>query len=170
MRSDLTDEEWATIEPLLPPLPRRADSRGRPWNEPRRVLNGILWVLVNGTSWPALPKEYPPFQTCHRWFQRWVTDETLEKIVKTLAWEAGVDLSECFIDGTFIPAKKGRERQPRPQRQRYDFDGYRRRTGVARRCLDRGGGNPRESIGRADPLRGSLPVRSAKASDRRQSL
>ena len=107
MRSDLTDEEWAIIEPLLPPLPRRADGRGRPWNEPRRVLNGILWVLVNGTSWPALPKEYPPFQTCHRWFQRWVTDGTLEKIVKVLAWEAGVNLSECFIDGTFVPAKKG---------------------------------------------------------------
>ncbi len=112
--TDLTDEQWAKLGPLLPPLPVRADRRGRPWNHPRRVLDGILWILRNGTSWPALPPQYPPFQTCHRWFQRWVVDGTLEKLVKTLAEEANLDLSECFIDGTFAPAKKGASASERP--------------------------------------------------------
>ena len=53
---DLTDEQWEVLEPLLPELPRRADGKGRPWREPRGVLNGILWVLHTGAPW--LPNAY----------------------------------------------------------------------------------------------------------------
>ena len=69
---DLTDEQWAILEPLIPTLPRRADGRGRPWSDPREVLNGILWILKTGARWQDLPDRYPPHQTCHRWFQGWV--------------------------------------------------------------------------------------------------
>ena len=40
---DLTDKQWALIEPLFE-TKRRADGRGRPWRDPRDVLNGVLWV------------------------------------------------------------------------------------------------------------------------------
>ncbi len=69
---DLTDEQWAVLEPVLGTMPRREDGRGRPWRESREVLDGILWILRTGAQWHTLPAEYPPYQTCHRRFQRWV--------------------------------------------------------------------------------------------------
>jgi transposase len=108
---DLTDEQWEIIKPLLPKLPQRADGKGRPWRESRDVLNGILWILRTGAPWQDLPDRYPPYQTCHRRFQSWVRSGTMESILKAIANDlkrrGGLDLKECFIDGTFVPAKKG---------------------------------------------------------------
>jgi transposase len=99
------------LESLIGELPRRADGRGRPWRSSRKVLNGILWILRTGAHWADLPERYPPYQTCHRRFQRWVREGTLERVLEALArdlHERGkLDLSECFIDGTFVVAKKG---------------------------------------------------------------
>lgn len=115
---ELTDEQWGVLEPLLPTPPKRADGRGRPWRQPREVLNGILWVLRTGAPWHDLPDRYPPYQTCHRRFQNWVRDGTIERVLKALAQDlkdrGGLDLSECFIDGTFIAAKKGDGTLERP--------------------------------------------------------
>ena len=108
---DLTQAQWAIIEPLLPTPRRRPDGRGRPWREPRQVLNAILWVLRTGAPWKDIPERYPPYQTCHRRFQQWVRDGTLEAVLCRLAEDlrerGGLDLSECFIDGSFCGAKKG---------------------------------------------------------------
>jgi transposase len=108
---DLTNEQWKVLEPLIPKPPAKKDGRGRPRKEPREVLNGILWILRTGAPWPELPEKYPSFQTCHRRFQEWVRNVTLENILKALAEDlkqrGKLDLEECFIDGTFIPAKKG---------------------------------------------------------------
>lgn len=108
---DLTDAQWEAIESLVPKPSRRADGRGRPWRDPRDVLNGILWVLRTGAPWKDLPSRYPPYQTCHRRFQRWCRDGTIERILQGLAQDlfrrGGFDLSEAFIDGTFAGAKKG---------------------------------------------------------------
>jgi transposase len=82
---DLTDVQWKVLEPLIGELPRRADGRGRPWRGSRDVLNGIRWVLRTGAQWAALPERYPPYQTCHRRFQRWVRDGTLERVLEALA-------------------------------------------------------------------------------------
>ena len=57
---DLTDAQWAVLEPLLPKPRRRPDGRGRPWRDPRDVLNGILWILKTGAPWHDLPDRYPP--------------------------------------------------------------------------------------------------------------
>jgi transposase len=115
---DLTDEQWEVLEPLIPNPPRRADGRGRPWRDSRDVLNGILWVLRTGAPWHDLPERYPPYQTCHRRFQRWVEEgvlsHILEALTKDLNERSGLDLSECFIDGTFVVAKKGEGRWERP--------------------------------------------------------
>lgn len=49
MAMDLTDEQWAVLEPLLPRRQRpRRRRRGRPWQDARAVLNGILWILRTG--------------------------------------------------------------------------------------------------------------------------
>jgi len=108
---DLTDEQWAVVEPLIGELPRRADGRGRPWRSSREVLNGILWILRTSAQWADLPDRYPPYQTCHLRFQRWVQDGTFERTLEALARDlkerGKLDLSECFIDGAFVVAKKG---------------------------------------------------------------
>jgi hypothetical protein len=103
---DLTEEQWSVIAPLLPAPRVRKDKRGRPWRDPRDVLNGILWVLRTGAPWHDLPDRYPPYQTCHRRFQSWALD-LLRALAQDLKERGGIDVSECFIDGTFAGAKKG---------------------------------------------------------------
>ena len=51
---DLTDEQWELLGPLIPKPPRREDGRGRPWRDPRDVLNGVLWILRTGAPWKDL--------------------------------------------------------------------------------------------------------------------
>ena len=115
---DLTDEQWAVVEPLIGAMPKRADGRGRPWRDSREVLNGILWILPTGAQWADLPDRYPPYQTCRRQFQRWVREGTFERVLEALAQDlkerGKLDISECFIDGTFIVAKKGAAAWVRP--------------------------------------------------------
>ena len=110
-REELTDEQWAVISPLIPENPRREDGRGRPWRDNREVLNGILWILRTGARWQDLPERFPPYQTCHRRFQNWVRSGVLRSVLEALAEDLRVrgrlDLAECFIDGTFVAAKKG---------------------------------------------------------------
>ena len=115
---DLTDEQWEVLEPLIPDPPRREDRRGRPWRDPRDVLNAILWVLRTGAPWKDLPERYPPYQTCHRRFQQWIEEgvfgSVLEALAEDLEERGEIDLSECYIDGTFVVAKKGGHNSERP--------------------------------------------------------
>jgi hypothetical protein len=75
------------------------------------VLNGILWVLRAGAPWADLPGRYPPYQTCHRRFQKWEREGVLDRILHALAkhlLEVGkVDLTEAYIDGSHAGAKRG---------------------------------------------------------------
>jgi transposase len=82
---DLTDEQWSVLVLLIGEMPRRADGRGRPWRSSREVLNGILWILRTGAQWADLPERYPPYQTCHRRYQRWVHEGVFERILEELA-------------------------------------------------------------------------------------
>jgi transposase len=108
---DLTDEQWKVVETILPEDPVRDDGRGRPWSDRRKVINGALWILPTGAPWQDLPPRYGPHQTAHRRFQNWVRSGVIEKILLALAQHlkkaGGLDLRECFVDGTFVPAKKG---------------------------------------------------------------
>lgn len=104
---DLTEQQWRMISALIPP----AKTRGRRPTPPRRILNGILWILRTGAPWKDMPRKYPPHQTCHRRFQEWTNAGVFQEIVRVLAKDlkdrGGIDLTESFIDGTFVPAKKG---------------------------------------------------------------
>src|ERR1035437_324792 len=100
-----TQEQWEVVEPVLRP-DRRADNRGRPWQDTRAVLNGVLWVLGTGAQWRELPEKYPPYQTCHRRFQQWVRSGKLEGALR-LREQGKLNLEEAFVDATFASAKKG---------------------------------------------------------------
>ena len=65
-RHELSDEEWAIIQPLLPNKPR-----GVPRVDDRRVLNGILWRFRTGAPWRDIPERYGPRTTLYNRFVRW---------------------------------------------------------------------------------------------------
>lgn len=116
---DLTQEQWNVVEAHLPADPVREDGRGRPWSDRRKVLNGVLWILRTGAPWKDLPSRYGPYQTVHRRFQGWVRSGVLETVLLAIAQDlkdrGGLDVRECFIDGTFVPAKKGGAASGRPK-------------------------------------------------------
>ena len=66
--SDLTDEEWAVIEPYMPPPCKR----GRPRTTPlREVVNALFYILQSGCAWRLLPKDFPPSSTVQGYFYLW---------------------------------------------------------------------------------------------------
>lgn len=108
---DLTNAQWKRIEHLLPVRKRGPNGSGRPPRSPREVLSGILWILRTGAPWADLPSRYPSYQTCHRRFQQWVKGGVLVSVLQAL-WDdlienGSLEYVESYIDGTYVPAKKG---------------------------------------------------------------
>src|SRR3712207_6821649 len=75
--SDLTDEEWATIAPLIPPAKPGGNKRTV---DVRAVVNGVMYILSTGCQWAALPKDLPPRSTVNDDLRRWDADRTLDRI------------------------------------------------------------------------------------------
>ena len=75
--TDLTDAQWAILEPYVPaPKPG-----GRPAKHPRReIVNAMLYVLRGGIAWRLLPHEFPPWQTVYDYFRLWRLDGTWERL------------------------------------------------------------------------------------------
>jgi putative transposase len=70
--SDLTDAEFALIEPLLPPCKSGRPQGGRPEKHPRReILNGIRYILRSGGAWRLMPHDLPPWGTTYSYFRKW---------------------------------------------------------------------------------------------------
>jgi putative transposase len=79
--SDLTDPEWALVEPLV----ARPGQRGRPHiHSRRRILDAIFYVLRSGCQWRMLPLDYPPWQTVYSCFRRWKERGLLKKLHEPL--------------------------------------------------------------------------------------
>lgn len=75
--TDLTDKEWAFIEPYVP----KAKSRGRRASYSKReILNGIFYILRSGCAWRLLPHDLPPWQIVYHYFWRWRNDGTWQLI------------------------------------------------------------------------------------------
>lgn len=109
--SDLTDEEWALIEPLIPPA--RRGGRRREVNV-REIVNGIIYVLSTGCQWRYIPKDLPPRSTVFGYFDLWIYDGTLDRIHHALyekcREQAGRENSPtaCIIDSQSVKsAEKG---------------------------------------------------------------
>src|SRR6202049_710168 len=67
--SDLTEEEWSSIEPLLPQPGNRGRKRT---TDLREVVNAIRYMVRSGCEWRMLPVHFPPWQTVYWWFRRFV--------------------------------------------------------------------------------------------------
>ena len=116
--SDLTDAEWALVEPLIPPAKRGGNKRTV---DVREVVQGLMYVLGTGCQWRAVPKDLPPRSTLHKYFQRWEWDGTLGRIHHALyvqcREQAGRDASPtvAIIDSQSVKsAEKGGPRSIRP--------------------------------------------------------
>lgn len=75
--SDLTDEEWALVEPLIAPAKRGGNRRHV---VVREVVNGLMYILSTGCQWRAIAKDLPPRSTLYDYFDLWGWDGTLDRI------------------------------------------------------------------------------------------
>jgi putative transposase len=74
--TDLTDDQWALLAPLLP----RPARTGRPRADLRAVVNAVLYLTRTGCQWRLLPKDFPPWSTVHTHYRRWRRDGTWARI------------------------------------------------------------------------------------------
>ena len=110
MNLTLTLEQRDHIRAILPTYPQKPIGRKRA--DTVRVLEGILWLLLSGGRREDIDKKkYASFRTCHRYFREWaesgVFQKALEALVQELEDGGLLKLSESFLDGRFVPAKKG---------------------------------------------------------------
>jgi transposase len=121
-RADLTDAQWAVLEPLLP----RGKKPGRPRKYPlRQLIDGIRWRVRTGVPWRDVPEQYGPWQSVYGLFRRWQRDGTWRRVVTALqarADAAGLITWEVSVDSTVARAhqhaagarKRGTCRPSRP--------------------------------------------------------
>src|SRR3990172_168673 len=116
--SDVTNEEWALIAPLIPPAKRGGNKRTV---DERAVVNGVMFILSTGCQWASLPKDLPPRSTVNDYFLRWGHDGTLDRIHHALyvkcREKAGRDAgpTAAIIDSQSVKgAEKGGARSTHP--------------------------------------------------------
>jgi transposase len=79
--TDLTDAQWALLEPFFVPVNRPDNRNGRPRQYPyREILNGIFYITRAGCTWSLLPHDLPPWLLCHKYFLLWSKNGLWEKI------------------------------------------------------------------------------------------
>jgi transposase len=104
-RHELTDEQWAKLAPLLPPQKPRT---GRPNNDHRLIINGILWILKTGAPWEDLPERYGSTKTVssrlYRWRKAGLWDQILAALQQQGDAAGGLDWSIHYVDGTSVRA------------------------------------------------------------------
>jgi transposase len=94
--SDLTDDEWAHVEPLIPPAKRGGNKRRV---DVREVMNGLMYVLSTGCQWRAVPKDLPPRSTLFDYLNLWTWDGTLDRLHHALYVECR-EQSDCEASPT----------------------------------------------------------------------
>ena len=124
--TDLTDEEWAKVEPVMPKPARTGRQREV---DLREVLNAIRYLTRTGCGWRMLPKDFPPWQTVYWWFRRFVRlllFQTIHDVALMLDRErAGREASPTggVLDSQSVKAPAAKER---------GFDGGKKITGRKR--------------------------------------
>jgi transposase len=115
--SDLTDDEWALVAPLIPPAKRGGNRRHV---DERAIADGLMYILSTGCQWRALPKDLPPRSTVHDYFDLWSWDGTLDRLHHALyvkcREQAGREASPsaAIIDSQSVKAaEKGGPRSTR---------------------------------------------------------
>jgi transposase len=113
LEQELTEHLWERVQPLLPAeLPR--PKGGRPRADNRACFWAIVHVLRSGCRWRDVPKHLPSASTCWRRHQEWTQAGVWEKVWQLLLEELDflgrLDMSELFLDATFVEARKGGSR------------------------------------------------------------
>ena len=98
MRFDLSDDEWASLEPLMPKSRRSVRANDR------RIMNAIFYVLRTGMPWRDLPERYGPYTTAYNRFNRWSRRGIWKRIFDTLAAKSRDSL--YLIDSTIVKAHR----------------------------------------------------------------
>jgi transposase len=105
-RYELTDNQYALIEDLLP----RNGRRGGQWNDHRTTLNGIFWMLHTGAQWRELPERYGNWKSVHDRLSRWRADGTFDRILERLHLQLNeqgrIDGDLWLVDATHIRASR----------------------------------------------------------------
>jgi transposase len=119
-RSELTEQPWRRIAPLLPHRTHHGRA-GHPFNDPRPLVHGILWILHTGAPWRDLPDRYGPWETAFAAFNRWREDGTWVRIATSLLDELDdrgqIDHDLWCIDGSVIRASRAAAGAKRKRRQ-----------------------------------------------------
>jgi transposase len=113
-RHELTDEQWAVIQPLLPV----SGAKGRPRVDDRRVINGMLYKCKTGIAWRDLPERYGPWKTVYNRFWRWARNGTLTMLVRKVRViaEAIDELDrEVSVDSSIVRAHQHAAGARRPR-------------------------------------------------------
>lgn len=142
----LPDELWVVVQAVLP-SEEFQPSGGRPWIAPRRIVDGVLYVLRTGCQWKAVPAEYGSGSTVHRRFQQWVTTGRWEQMWRRLLeyhdTTAGLDWTWQSADSSLHKAPLGGEKNGaqshRPREEWHEAPYPHRRRGRADRHGDHGG-------------------------------
>ena len=104
-RHELTDREWARLEPLLPKW-----RTGRPPKNHRIIVNALLWLAKTGAPWRDLPERFGPWRTVATRFYRWTSSGLWERILAELRRLAdaagGIDWEAHMVDGTSVRAHR----------------------------------------------------------------
>lgn len=108
---EVNDELWATFASILAELDPPPEAIGRPRADPRRILNGIIYVMRSGCQWNHLPAKYGSDSTVHRTMQRWIKQGVLQRfwavLIENCAELGGVDWQWQSADGAMGKARFG---------------------------------------------------------------
>jgi putative transposase len=86
--TDLSDEQWVLLQPMLPERTWCPGGPGRPPCDVRRVLNGILYLNKTGCQWRLVPKDFGHWSTIYGYFKRWRRDGVWARVMEALhQWE-----------------------------------------------------------------------------------
>ena len=106
-RHQLTDEQWALVEPLLP---RSTARTGRPAKDRRTQRDGIFWILAPGAPWRDLPERFGPWQTVYDHFRKWRKGGVFAAVIDALQVKldkAGlIDWDLWCVDGASVRAAR----------------------------------------------------------------
>ena len=104
---ELSDEQWKFIKSHLPPQP----IVGRKRVDDRKVINGILFVLITGCRWGDMPECYGSYVTAWRRLKRWseegIWDEIMESLRDSAYQNGKFSMDIVCVDSTFVETKKG---------------------------------------------------------------
>ena len=104
---ELSDKQWNMIKQHVP----KPANTGRPRDDDRKIINGIIYVLITGCRWSEMPQKYCDDYTANRrlnsWQQKGIWKKILKCVIKSAHKQNKINLQKISVDSSSIPSKKG---------------------------------------------------------------